>query len=382
MNREPQCRCCGESLKARPVLTYRNMPSRAQDFPEKPEPGSGITLEIYQCPYCGLIQAGGKPVPYYRDVIRAVGFSSEMREFRKEYFRRFMDDFELWHTSILEIGAGCGEYMELFSELGADVFGLEHRAASVRACLEKGLRVQKGFPEDSSEKLQDGPYGAFYTMSFLEHIPEPNSFLKCIANNLQENAVGLVEVPNTDFIIKNRIFSEFMQDHLSYFTEETLRLVLGRNGFEVLSCEPVWRDYILAATVRKRGSGKWDGFQKSREKLVGEIRAYAGKIHNEGKKLAVWGAGHEALAYLALADIGEYVEFVADSAPFKQNRYTPATNIAIVAPERIGTENIGAVLVMAGSYSFEIAELVRNRWPHAGLAVVNSDGVKEICKGL
>ena len=69
--------------------------------------------------------------------------------------------------------------------------------------------------------------------------------------------------------------------------------------------------------------------------------------------------------------------FVVDSAPFKQGRYTPATHIPVVSPEHIKSEGIDALLVMAGSYSQEIVDIVRMSWPWVRLAVVNENGVIE-----
>ena len=48
-------------------------------------------------------------------------------------------------------------------------------------------------------------------MSFLEHIPQINQFLKGIRNNLNENALGLVEVPNFDMIIQEKLFLNLFQ---------------------------------------------------------------------------------------------------------------------------------------------------------------------------
>ena len=63
-------------------------------------------------------------------------------------------------------------------------------------------------------------------MSFLEHIPHPNETLSGIYNNLNDDAIGLIEVPNFDMILKNKLFSEFIGDHLFYFTEKCTRNVL------------------------------------------------------------------------------------------------------------------------------------------------------------
>lgn len=375
------CRCCGNSFIPVPVLSYRNMPAKAQNFPleKNLNEDKGIDLDILQCPDCGLIQIGGEPVDYYRDVLRAVGISEEMKRFRRDYFQKFISDFELQNKRIIEIGAGCGEYVGLVAELGVDVWGLEHREESVATGRKNGLQMVQGFIENSETDIPGGPYDAFYTMSFLEHIPNPNEFLKGIAGGLKEDGVGIVEVPNGDFILRNHLFSEFMLDHLSYFTEGTLRFILEKNGFQVLSCTSIWNDYILSAVVRKRTSGtQWNRFQSCQDELVSSIRAYADKICGAGGRLAVWGAGHQALALLSLSGLKDRVTCVVDSAPFKQGRYTPATHIPVVSPEHIKSEGINAVLIMAGSYSQEIVDIMRKSWPWVHLAVVGEDGVTEL----
>lgn len=375
---EGLCRCCGSSLKENPVLTYHNMPDRAQNFPSLDEldADQGIDIELYQCPFCGLVQLLNQPVGYYRDVIRAVAVSEDMKEFRNQYFREFVDYFGLQKKRIIEIGAGCGEFMEMMLRTGADVYGLEHKRESVLTGNQKGLNLKEGFIENSNTDIEEAPFDAFYIMNFLEHIPEPNQFLQGIYRNLTGDGVGLVEVPNMDFFMEQQLFSEFMLDHLSYFTTETLRILLEKNGFEVVRCQPVWKDYVISAFVKKRKKLSFERFHIKQKKLVSEIQDFIWEEKRLGNKVAVWGAGHEALAMLSLASLSGEIEFVADSAPFKQGNYTPATHIPVVAPEQIRKQKIGAVLVMAGSYTSEVVQLMHEQYPQVKIAAVGHDGVR------
>ena len=77
------------------------------------------------------------------------------------------------------------------------------------------------------------------------------------------------------------------------------------------------------------------------------------------RSVAVWGAGHQALAALALGDLGGAIRYVVDSAPFKQNRFTPATHLPIVPPARLADDPPAAIIVMAASYSDEVVRLIR-----------------------
>ena len=92
---------------------------------------------------------------------------------------------------------------------------------------------------------------------------------------LNEGGIGIVEVPNFDMMLKNNLFTEFINDHLFYFTKDTLASTLERNGFEVLKCENVWHDYIISATVKKRKTLDLSFFEFS---LPLPFRKYFGNV--------------------------------------------------------------------------------------------------------
>jgi SAM-dependent methyltransferase len=335
------------------------MPGRAQFLPnaESIEDDKGIGLEVHQCAGCGLVQLGSDPVPYYRDVVRAAGFSEEMKSFRKRQFCEFVKKNGLQQKKIIEIGCGRGEYLSLLSQCGVKAYGLEHRDESVKECLKQDLNVSSGFVESSEYIINNYPFDAFFILNFLEHLPDPNATLRGVYNNLADGAVGLVEVPNFDMILKRKLFSEFITDHLTYFTKVTLGKTLSINGFDVLECNEVWHDYIISAVVKKNQQLDMSAFNSYQSKLIDEIHRYID--HFTDKKVAIWGASHQALAVMALANLSGKIKFVVDSAEFKQNKYTPATHIPIVPPRMLDSDPVDAVIVMASSYSDEVVTILR-----------------------
>ncbi|MCM2267881.1 MAG: methyltransferase domain-containing protein, partial [Elusimicrobiales bacterium] len=248
------CRACGAPLIKNPLLSMAGMPKGAQFLPSRAQLKleRGVNLYIRQCSGCGLVQLDSTPVPYWREVIRAAAFSPEMGEFRKKQFSAFVKKYKLRGKKVLEPGCGKGEYLRLMAAAGARAYGLEYCAASVQEARRAGLKVTRGFVTGGG--ITGGSFDAFFTMNFLEHLPEPNVFLSGIAANLSPGGVGLVEVPNFDMVIRKKLFSEFIPDHLFYFTSDTLRSLLERNGFQVLSMKSVWHDYILSVEIRKRTS--------------------------------------------------------------------------------------------------------------------------------
>lgn len=337
-------------------MSYQNMPSVAQHLPTKDtlENDHGTNLEIYQCSGCGLVQLSIEPVSYYKEVIRAVGYSPEMKEFRTKQFGKFVQTYSLAGKKVLEIGSGKGEYLSLMKEAGTDTYGIEFGEDSVKTSLECNLKVSKGFIDSTDYSIAGGPFDAFFIISFFEHVPDPNTLLQGIAHNLTKDGVGIVEVPNFDMMIRENLFSEFMRDHLFYFTQETLRTTLEINGFEVLEIKEVWHDYILSATVKKREKINLSAFENGREQMKKSIEKFLSK-HTT---VAVWGAGHQAFAVMSMMNMAGKIKYVVDSAPFKQGKFTPATHIPIVSPDTLKNEPVEAIIIMAGSYSNEIKKII------------------------
>lgn len=357
-----KCRVCGHKLFEEPLLRYGNMPRAAQFLPdaESLESDKGVDLEVYQCSGCGLVQLNNDPVPYYKEVIRAAAFSEEMKSFRRKQFGSFVQKFSLKREKVIEIGCGRGEYLSIMQKCGVDAYGLEYSEDSVKQCVKNGLKVSKGFIQSSTDSLNHAPFGAFFILNFLEHLADPNSTLRGIYNNLTDDAIGLVEVPNFDMILRNKLFSEFIGDHLFYFTKETLNTTLRLNGFEIIECNEMWYDYIISAIVKKRGKLDISHFYKYQAQLKNEIEEYIRRFKD--KKVAIWGAGHQALAVISLINLADKIKYVIDSAAFKQGKYTPATHIPIVSPDALNFDPVDAVIIMAASYSDEVAKTIRRKF--------------------
>ncbi len=377
MSERIHCRVCGERLFPEPLLHYRDMPCAAQAFPDAAmlAQDRGVNLALYQCSGCGLVQLIDPPVPYYRAVIRATAFSERMRMFREAQFADWIQRYHLSGCKVIELGCGRGEYLSLLQATGVRASGLEYADTAVRNCRSRGLSVIRGYLGRRTQRLRGAPFDAFVTLNFLEHWPNPVAGLRGMWHNLDRQGVGLVEVPNFDMMIRQGLFSEFIADHLLYFTENTLRFTLNRSGFDVLECRSIWHDYILSAEVRKRTPLDISHLEQRRAVITDALSAFIARF--PASQVAIWGAGHQALSVIALAGIGPHIRYIVDSAPFKQGRYSPASHLRIVAPDSLASEPVQAVIVMAASYSDEVAEILHNRFgPELAVAVLRDDGLE------
>lgn len=356
-----KCRVCGGDIYE-DTLILKNVPASAQDMPsvEQLKNDCAIDMELAQCKKCGLLQLMGQPVAYYRDVIRATGLSVTFQNIRRAEYRTFIEKYHLANKRIIEFGCGKGENLEILKEFPVQAYGLEHNKEFVKICREKGLNVYQGFVENEQYKIGEELFDGFVCYNFLEHQPYPNDFLQGISNNLKEGAVGIITVPDFEFVVKNSTYFYLTRDHILNFTEDTLRFALESNGFKVLQAGKVNADGI-EMIVQKKEKINLNCFIEDSNCLKNEIHEHIYSIENN-KGIAVWGASHYAFAVIQLAEIGDKLTCIIDSAKFKQGRFAPASHVPIISPDEAENRDLGTIIIMAPGYIKEITEIIKKRF--------------------
>ena len=394
------CIACGRILPETSLFELTSAPASAQDIPDAKEVQNdeGVTLHLRQCGCCGLVQFDCEPVSYYRDVIRAGGGSSTMRELRTSQYRHLIEPYHLEGKTFFEAGCGRGEFLKFLQEFPVEIYGMEHKADLVEMARKEGLRVWREFPEredqrfghspeasmlpESGWSVPEKPFDVFLSFNFLEHQPRPDVMLKAIWNNLAEDGMGLVTVPSLEYILEKESYYELIRDHIAYYTFDTLRALLNHCGFEVLEEEMINRD-TLSMIVRKTAMPETDAdvsaagsvqsgtpsgatiiapLTEGYKIVTGEVRALTDRLVREGRRLAMWGASHQGFTLASTSELGEHLAYIIDSAPFKQGRFAPASHVPIVAPDHYFEDPVDAVLIVAPGYTDEIAGIIKTKF--------------------
>lgn len=354
-----KCIVCGRELGNNPLISFDKMPASAQNIPlkEELENDKPFQLNLFQCDGCGLVQFDCEPVNYYKDVIRSGGFTTTMDELRSSQYKHLIETYNLQGKSFLEVGCGQGEFINVLTRFPVEVYGIENKADLVELAKNKGLNVEQGFITD--EKIQNNPrkYDVFLSFNFLEHQPDPNGMLQAIYNKLTDDGMGLITVPSFEYILKYDGYYELIRDHIANYTFDSLRVLVEKNGFEILEQDIINRD-TLSIIVRKRKKIDLSHWNNSFRTLKKEFEDFINKSLKENEKIAVWGASHQGFTILASLEIGKYLEYIVDSAPFKQGRYSPASQVKIVSPKEFYSDPTDNIIILAPGYTDEIKNSV------------------------
>lgn len=372
------CILCGSHLPDDAFLCLPNMPSCAQNIPGEEELPSdkGLDLHLYQCPSCGLVQLGCEPVSYYRDVIRAGGGTKTMTDLRRSQYAHFIGKCALRGKKILEVGCGKGEFLEMLHGFDVQAFGIENNKNLVDIAVSKGLKVSQDFAEGEGHFIKGAPYDAFVQFNFIEHQPDPNGMIRCIRDNLVSMGVGLVTAPCFEYIRNNCIY-EVMRDHIAYYSERTLAFLFEKNGFDVLEKGIVNKDTVYVI-VRRQEKLSPETFRDNYEQVKEDLNQFVDEMTIAGRRLTFWGASHQCFTVASFLRRPDKIDFIVDSAKFKQGKYSPTSHIPIVSPESFFASPSDALLILAPGYTDEIAFEVTSRTSSVKLYALRSNRIEEL----
>lgn len=377
------------------LFTLENAPASAQNIPDAEEvkADEGITLNLRQCPECGLVQFDCTPVDYYRDVIRAGGFSTTMTELRRRQYKHLIETYGLEGKKFIEVGCGRGEFINVLREFPVEVLGMEHKEDLIEIARESGLNVWREFPETPDQKFENGPFDVFLSFNFLEHQPHPDVMLTAIYNNLNEGGMGLVTVPALEYIVERGNYYELIRDHIAYYSFDALRSLLENNGFKVLKEEMINRDTIsmivrkmsagerveVAATVQSSDENIVASLVKGHEIVLNDINDLLDDLAAKNQTIALWGASHQGFTLASTTPLCERVSYIIDSAPFKQGRFAPASHLPIVPPDHFLENPVDVIMIVAPGYSDEIAGVIRTRFGEkVRILTLRSERIEEL----
>ena len=209
----------------------------------------------------------------------------------------------------------------------------------------------------------------------LEHIADATAFLR-LANRCMgghRHAPLYLDVPDATRILHEGAFWDVYYEHCHYFTPASLAAVLTAAGFSVADIHREYDDQFLCATAFSAPSAEpavgptdilaehiTDATQTFRSAVRAQINAWSTWFaERAGQKVAIWGAGSKAVAFLTTLDLHNEVGHAVDINPHKAGAFIPGTAQPIVAPSALADIRPEHVVIMNPVYAGEIAADVR-----------------------
>lgn len=379
-----KCIVCGMPFLNDPIYICKNMPVNSQNLPtrETLEQDKPTDYNLCQCSGCGLVQFDCEPVPYYLDSTRAGERSDVLVKMRREQYKHLIETYHLQGKKILEIGAGKGGFLKTLIEMeeyGVQGYGIENNPDFVRTAREvENVNVIQGNPENMSNCVEGGPFDAVMSFAYPARLIDPNGMLQGIRKNLVDGGIGIFQVASLEHLMKPGGFYDITVDHIAYYNEDTLRFLFQKNGFDILEHGEIGELYIYAI-VQKRKAHNLKECWKDVQPLAERMKEYVNTTVADGKKIAVWCAGHFAFTVLATTEIGDKISYIIDNAVFKQGHFAPASHVPIFGVEHFREEPVNEIIILGPIYVDEIVKEIRERCsPAVKITTFGKQGLREI----
>ena len=207
-------------------------------------------------------------------------------------------------------------------------------------------------PERAAEIVRRrGPVDILIVRHILEHSENPARLLRALATLLRRGGYMIVEVPDCEGNIARQDYTMIWEEHTLYFTRSTFGGIMPVANCRSLATEVA--PYMFENCLVQFGQQIDDDYSKTaprtRDADLGIIRAYASSFSNwtqdyralladhtrDGRRVALYGAGHLTCAFVNFHDLAELIAFVVDDTPQKQGRYLPKCGLPIKSHEAL-----------------------------------------------
>jgi D-mycarose 3-C-methyltransferase len=367
----------GEQPPANSFIDQNELNSQEPRFP----------LRLFWCRDCYLVQLIDivdkeflfKNYLYMTSASRPI--VEHFREYVKEVYEEFLRGID--DPFVVEIGSNDGSLLAEFKKLGASILGIEPAINLAKLSNESNITTKNTFfsSKVAKEIVQSRNASVVVANNVMGHVEDLQDLMEGIRILIGNNGILVFEVPYLIDLIKKLEFDTIYHEHLSYFSllpivnltdrydleifdvqkqsvhGGTIRVFISKkNNFKVKNSVKHFLDY-----EHKFGLDKMEVYSNFSEKVKEfkrKLRTELEILKKENKSIFGYGAPAKGNVLLNYCNIDTtLLDYIIDTTPLKQGKFTPGTHIPIFSPEKMSDKGIGHVaLLLAWNYESTILE--------------------------
>jgi len=242
--------------------------------------------------------------------------------------------------------SGFGSISSISPSLDLDIFD---RLANIET-------VQNRFTELSADRIfrNHKRPDVFIARHVLEHFYDLPAFLRTIRTVIADTGYVVLEVPDCERGLSFGDCSVLWEEHVFYFTRNTLLMVMARGGFDVIDSFSVpypLEDSLIIIARKNESEDHQRGFLPTSVLDAENTRAFKfvellharrasiverlTYIRRNGGKVALFGAAHLSFTFVSLHGLESLIDFFIDDDSNKRDLIAPVGGVRILGSEQL-----------------------------------------------
>lgn len=184
-----------------------------------------------------------------------------------------VNSFKTNTKTILDVGAGTGDFLKVCANNGWSVSGVEPNINAINKAAEKGV-----FLEENLDDLEDTTFDVITLWHVLEHVENLSDYICKIISLLSENGKLVIAVPNFKSY-DAKYYKEFwaaydVPRHLWHFSQTTIHKLFSEEQMIVENTIPMKFDaYYVSLLSEKYKRGKMSPIRSFYRGFLSNLKA-------------------------------------------------------------------------------------------------------------
>ena len=305
---------------------------------------------------------------------------------------------------ILEIGSNDGVFIKNFKR--NKVIAVEPCGNLAKITRQNNFKTYNDFwSKKLAKKIikNNKKIDLIYSANTISHIPNLNEVFSAVSLALSKNGIFVFEDPYIGSVVKINSYDQFYDEHVHLFSLLSMSKILSKTDLNVFDVEIInthggsIRFYVCKKNSRfkktknlkkvksievKQKLHKIDTYRKfsSRvKKSKKDLRSLLSKLKARNKKIISYGATYKSTTVFNYCDIGEkFIDYVIDTTPNKQGKFTPGKHLPIISPEKGLDNNVDYAFLGAWNFEKEIKQKEKSFLRRGGKFIVHVPKVRII----
>jgi SAM-dependent methyltransferase len=379
------CSFCGNALQDTFAdLGMSPLANSYVDFKDNDKGEMVFPLRTYVCGACFLVQAPQCEFPenIFSNYHYFSSYSQSWLNHAKEYAYAMVGELGLDNNSIVvEVASNDGYLLQYFKEQGIGILGIEPAKNIAETANAKGIETICDFFGESFAKSSGIKADLVVANNVLAHVPDINSFVSGLKIILKDTATLTVEFPSVTNLIKYNQFDTIYHEHYSYLSLTVVNRIFSTHGIKiydvkkltthggslrVYACRKEYDKEVspavnaILAEENDFGLSNLTVYSRFNDRVMltkRNILIYLIKLKEQGKQIIGYGAaakGNTLINYCGIRT--DFIDYVVDANPHKQNKYLPGSRIPVYGEDKIKETKPDYVIILPWNLKEEISK--------------------------